>query len=175
MNGGFVSNELVAWAKQHIEWTLEDGAADYPDGVLMILIDENGQAAMSVGPFHELERRSLNHLIRRADDARRERDKTGVAPECLWAVKGDELIMDLPYEAHPSGASTLVNDIARTIGMPVRRGDDLFLSVANRQEKFDEVFLVSDEYGVVPASDMGGVRAHKYAGAYQRLLMSTKK
>ena len=48
--GGMVSTELVAWAKQHIEWTLTDGAADHPDGVLMIVVDDHGRAAMSVGP-----------------------------------------------------------------------------------------------------------------------------
>ena len=47
--------ELVAWAKQHIEWTLGDGAAANPDGVLMMIVDTEGRAAMSVGPYEELE------------------------------------------------------------------------------------------------------------------------
>ena len=33
-----VSQALVAWAKQHIEWTLEEGSAEHPDGVLMLII-----------------------------------------------------------------------------------------------------------------------------------------
>ena len=32
-----VSPQLVAWAKQHIEWTLGSGASRYPDGVLMVI------------------------------------------------------------------------------------------------------------------------------------------
>ena len=35
-----VSSQLVAWAKQHIEWTLAEGAAACPDGTLMLVVDE---------------------------------------------------------------------------------------------------------------------------------------
>ena len=36
VNGQAVSTQLVAWAKQHIEWTLRDGSALNPDGVLVL-------------------------------------------------------------------------------------------------------------------------------------------
>ena len=39
-----VSPHLIAWAKQHIEGTLKEGSQEYPDGVLMILLESNGQA-----------------------------------------------------------------------------------------------------------------------------------
>lgn len=174
LGGERVSMGLVAWAKQHIEWTLEDGSTEYPDGVLMIIVDDEGQAAMTVGPFEELKRRNLSNLLARARGARRECSHTKVAPETLWAVKGDELVFDLPKDSMPSGASTLVDDLARTIGMPVCRSENLLARVLKGNERFDELFLVSDEFGVVPAEDAGGQRALKFAGAYQKLLSSMK-
>ena len=69
-----VQKELVAWAKQHIEWTLGDGAAANPDGVLMMIVDTEGRAAMSVGPYEELEDTRLAALCARADLARRAGD-----------------------------------------------------------------------------------------------------
>ena len=48
VNSGEMDKALVAWAKQHIEWTLADGGALHPDGVLMLIVDESGRAAMTV-------------------------------------------------------------------------------------------------------------------------------
>ena len=49
-----VSPQLIAWAKQHVEWTLREGSAENPNGVLMLIVDEEGQAAMTVGPYEPL-------------------------------------------------------------------------------------------------------------------------
>ena len=43
VGGAPVSPQLIAWAKQHIEWTLSEGAARNPDGVLMVIVDEGGR------------------------------------------------------------------------------------------------------------------------------------
>ena len=66
VDGTPVSTQLVAWAKQHIEWTLSDGAARYPDGVLMVIVDEEGRAAMSVGPYEPLAVTTTSALAERA-------------------------------------------------------------------------------------------------------------
>ena len=80
-----VSPHLIAWAKQHIEGTLKEGSQEYPDGVLMILLESNGQAAMTVGPYQSLEesscgprknftaRRAANSLCTRSALASKER------------------------------------------------------------------------------------------------------
>ena len=61
-----VSTQLLSWAKQHIEWTLADGSAATPDGVLMLLMDAEGRAAMSVGPYEPLADTSAAALAERA-------------------------------------------------------------------------------------------------------------
>lgn len=174
VQGEPVPRQLVAWAKQHVEWTLEDGSVAHPDGVLMVVVDEQGRAAMTVGPFEELRHRAVRDLVDRAVQSLAEAEETRVAPESLWAVEGDVLVCGLSRDVHLSGATTLVNDLARTLGMPVRMDEDLVDRIRRDVEDFDEVFLVSDEYGVVPASNAGGPRSRKFETSYQKLLDSTK-
>lgn len=176
VNGGAVPQALVAWAKQHVEWTLGDGSAGYPDGVLMIVIDENGRAAMSVGPFKKLPSTTCRDLVRRARMAEREGRTTNVAPETIWAVRGDTLVWGISSEQYPSGSATLINDLARTVGMAVVRSDELIGELERGgREAYDEVFLVSDEFGVVPAADAPGARSSKFEAGYAKLLASMAK
>ena len=81
VNGRPVDQPLAAWVKQHIEWTLDKGASEHPDGVLLFVIDAEGQAAMAVGPYASLEDTSLAALVSRAARARQEAMQTGVSPE----------------------------------------------------------------------------------------------
>lgn len=175
LGGEPVSPQLVAWAKQHVEWTLEDGSAAHPDGVLMVVVDEEGRAAMTVGPFEGLRRHTLNDLIARAALSLKEAESTHVAPETLWAVEGGSLVCGLTQGASLAGATTLINDLARTLGIPVRMDEDLVEHVRVGEEDYDEVFLVSDEFGVVPASNAEGPRSRKLETSYQKLLDSTKQ
>lgn len=175
VNGDRVSTNLVAWAKQHVEWTLGDGSSSYPDGVLMIVVDENGCAAMSVGPFEKLGELGTAGLLRRAREAQREGSTTNVAPETIWAMKGDTLMWGIASDQYPSGSATLINDLARTVGIPVVRNEDLLDELERSPRAFDEVFLVSDEFGVVPAADASGLRSRKFAAGYQKLLDSMSK
>ena len=41
--------EPARWVKQHIEWSLAEDPSAVADGVLMLVVDEAGQAAMSTG------------------------------------------------------------------------------------------------------------------------------
>lgn len=174
IEGNPVPTQLVAWAKQHVEWTLEDGSADYPDGVLMLVVDEEGKAAMTVGPFEELERHTVNDLIERAALSLKEAEETRVAPESLWSVRGGVLTCGLSPEGHYSGATSLIMDLARTLGIPTHVDEDLVYALQHGSRDYDEVFLVSDEYGVVPASNATGPRSEKFATSYQKLLESMK-
>ena len=78
-----VSPQLIAWAKQHVEWTLREGSAENPNGVLMLIVDEEGQAAMTVGPYEPLAAMTASGLVDRATAAQQEADETSVAPETL--------------------------------------------------------------------------------------------
>ena len=176
---------LVSWAKQHIEWTLADGAAAEPDGVLMIVVDDQGRAAMSVGPYEPLTSTDAAALAVRARHAQEEEPVTQlvaagaaektkapearpVAPETLWGARDGVLCCALPEDAVLSGAASLVADLARTRHVAVRGGAD------PTEAGCEELFLVSDEHGVVPATDRAGEMGVRLAADYARLLDATR-
>lgn len=163
-----VADELIAWAKQHVEWTLADGAAaaGEPDGVLMVVLDDAGRAAMSVGPYEAPADRGLDALATRALTARDEAAQTGVAPETLWAWRDGGLAVGLEEGSVASGATSLVFDLATTLKIAVRYESRLDALV----DGADEALLVSDEHGVVAADGRGGEHAQRLADAYARLL-----
>lgn len=161
---------LLGWVRQHVEWTLERGAAAHPDGVLMLIVDEEGHAAMTVGPYEPLARPSLRSLAARALDAAAEGERTGVAPESLWLVRDDHLVFGCPADRHPSGANDLVAQLASTLGMAVVRDRGAAEAARTGRARCDEAFLVSDEHGVVVARDARGPRARRFRDSYERLL-----
>lgn len=165
-----VTDRLVAWAKQHIEWTLADGAAEHPDGVLMLVVDDEGQAAMTVGPYEPLDLTASGELALRAQDAEEEGEWSGVAPELLWAAKGDSLVCAAAPDARLSGCASLISDLARTLGIKVVRDKGLLISALAGEEGLGELFLSSDEHGIVVASDAGGPLAEKFRDSYLTLM-----
>ena len=169
-NGVRVSKQLVAWAKQHIEWTLTEGSAQHPDGVLMLVIDVDGKAAMTVGEYRRLPETSLVYLLHRATTARDESMSTGVAPEIVCAVADGSLVMGLPAGERSSGAASLVSDLARTVGIDVERREHLADDVAAHPPLYDEVFLVSDEHGIVVANGYEGSTSTRMRDGYERLM-----
>lgn len=170
VNGQPVTTELVAWAKQHIEWTLDKGAIDHPNGTLMLIIDTQGRAAMTVGPYTPLEDSSLAGLLRRAASAQAEARTTGVRPETLWVSRDDTLLWDPGVLGAPSGAASLVVHLATTLGIDVREQEGLCEAVARKALAYDEAFLVSDEHGVVPARDAAGTHGTRLSEGYGLLL-----
>lgn len=175
VNGQAVSTQLVAWAKQHIEWTLRDGSALNPDGVLMIVLDEKGQAAMTVGPYEPIDSPTAATLADRAIESAREAEETGVAPETLWVARGDTLVCGMGAAEDASGSVTLVCDLANTVGITVTREQGIAQGLLDNTLVYDEAFLVSDEHGIVCASDAAGPRGAKLAEGYERLLAAQKK
>lgn len=173
VNGDVLGTGLLSWAKQHIEWTLADGAAAHPDGVLMLVVDDAGQAAMTVGPYEELRATKLAHLVGRAQVARSEARETGVAPESLWIWRDECLYWGIDEDAHASGAASLIEDLARTLGTPVERSAQLLDDARARMLDADEAFLVSDEHGVVLASDDAGEEGRRLRDGYRTLLVRT--
>ena len=175
VNGHRISPELVAWAKQHIEWTLAEGSFEHPDGVLMLIVDHNGAAAMTVGPYEPLEQRHTRALIARAQGAAQERDETDVAPETLFAFIGGELLAGTASDAVRGGAASLVLQLAQTLGVPTTFQPDLAGLLSDGALEADEVFLASDEHGVVQASDRAGAQAERFSASYQRLFEKAGK
>jgi hypothetical protein len=175
VNGQAISTQLVAWAKQHIEWTLRDGSVLNPDGVLMIVLDDKGQAAMTVGPYEPIDSPTVATLVDRAIESAHEAEETGVAPETLWIARGDTLVCGMGAAEDASGAVTLVCDLANTVGITVVREEGIAKGLLVNTAEYDEAFLVSDEHGIVCASDAAGPRGAKLAEGYERLLAAQKK
>lgn len=55
---------------------------------------------------------------------------------------------------------------------PPLRDDGLLGAVLAGDAAYDEVFLVSDEHGVVPAADASGDRSERFRQGYAKLLAS---
>ena len=163
VNGAPLSHNMLSWAKQHVEWSLAEGSYTECDGVLMLVIDVNGNAAMTVGGYEPLADTGLAALIARAVQARTEAEETGMAPELLGAVADGRVFMVAFPEEHVCGAATLVEQLASTRGLPVEQvldaastaGDSATLLAAFREMAGSQAafFLASDEHGVVPAQE----------------------
>lgn len=175
VNGTPLSKQLVGWVKQHIEWTLTDGSHEYPNGVLMLMVDAEGRAAMAVGPFEELQDTNAAALAARARASEREGAQTEVAPETLWASQDGALLVNLAYGDVASGATSLVINLCETLGIPLERRATLLDEYIADPTQFEEVFLVSDEYGVVPSADASGKHARRFAEGWQTLLERTAR
>lgn len=173
--GKKLSRQLLAWAKQHLEWTLEDGTHDHPDGVLMLMVDAEGRAAMACGDYEPLPDATLATLLARAEQGSTEASETDVAPETIWVSRGRGLAVGMAPGEHPSGTASLVEDLAKTLGMPVERDPQLLARLADAAEKPAEAFLVSDEHGIIPASDASGALARKFADGWDRLLERSRR
>lgn len=157
VNGEPLTHNMLSWAKQHVEWSLAEGAYADPNGVLMLVIDVNGDAVMTVGAYEPLTDCSAAALIARAEVARAEAASTGVAPEVLAAVTADGRILLAVQEGEPlCGAATLVEQLAQTKGHAVERalyqgaGVDAALAAAGESAA---LALISDEHGMVLAAD----------------------
>jgi hypothetical protein len=175
IQGEVVSPEMVGWAKQHIEWTLDEGAVEHPDGVLMLVVDEQRRAAMAVGDFEPLPHASSRILASRAAESLVEAASTSVAPEALWLVEDGRLVAGIAPGTYPGGTTSLVLQLAETIGLPVRRDGEAAEEVLSGVADYDEAFLTSDEYGVVEARDAAGPVARRFVDAYAKLLESVKR
>lgn len=151
-----LSRGLLSWAKQHVEWSLaDDTTVPVPeDGVLMLVVDKTGQAAMSTGAYEPLPDTSAEALAQRAINAQREAQETDVAPEVLACVADGALTLGVAEEATLCGAASLAEQLARARGCAVTRDPALpFRALAGMGEAAQGALLLSDEHGAVLASD----------------------
>ena len=171
--GAPLTKQLLGWAKQHIEWTLAEGTAQFPDGVLMLMVDAEGRAAMAAGAYEPLADTSLAALAARATAALAEAASTGVAPETLWVAGAGELVCGLGEGAALSGASSVVADLAAAYGVPVRF-DATLVERARAGEGVGAQgaashLLISDEHGAVCAKGEPSALACRLAADVAKL------
>lgn len=141
-----LTTNMLGWVKQHIEWSLAEDVTVAADGVLMLVVDVEGQAAMSSGAYEPLADTSAVALAARAWEARDEAAETGVAPEVLCAMRAGTLTIGAPAGEHLCGAMTFVRQLAETKGLAVVYEPDLGRLASGCA---GVPFLVSDEHGVV--------------------------
>lgn len=180
VHGEPVSSGLLSWAKQHIEWSLAEDTSVLvgPDGVLMLIVDEAGRAAMSVGPYAPLADRAPSALVKRAEGAAREAKLTGVAPELLARAAAGVLEIGASAGDVLCGAADLAVQLAQTRGFEVRFAGSVGVLApkgapdpcgGNVADASSELFLLSDEHGVVPAGGRAGEVAEFLAQGYNTL------
>ena len=87
-------------------------------------------------------------------------------------ARGGSLVYGAGVGSISSGAASLVLDLAATLGIPVERADSLAEDL-EMGAACDEAFLVSDEHGVVPASDAKGPMGERFAQSWEALLAKT--
>ncbi len=90
-----------------------------------------------------------------------------MAPELLAAVNNGELAFVAPADEFLCGTATLIEQLAQTKGIPVTRVD------IPAQLK-GALFLVSDEHGVIPATETNAAEADAatvafFAEGYEKL------
>lgn len=179
IDGVALSMNLVAWAKQHIEWAVAEDAYHDHDGVLMLVVDDAGQAVMSTGAYEPLADVSPAALATRAAEARREAAATGVAPEVLCALEGDVLKVATAPGESASGVLSLVEQLVATKGAACQHVLTTPGNAPTAPELLEALgegalMLVSDEHGVVACTDMAEACAPLtpafFADAYARLL-----
>lgn len=163
-----LSAGLKSWARQHLEWTLAEGALQQPNGVMTLVVDEQGRALMGVEAYEPLAARTAAQLVERADTY-----ADDVVPgEVAWIARAGEagtaLIARVDGAKQLSGANSLVADLAKTLKMEVA------FDPAAQPQPDDQVMLVSDEHGVVGASDTDGACAERFGAYYNKLVGITK-
>lgn len=146
VQGEPLTTNMLSWAKQHVEWSLEAGDFTAVNGVLMMVVDINGNAAMTVGEYEPLADTTVAGLRDRAQRAQDEAAQTGVAPELLASVMGDVLTLTVPEGQHLCGTATLVQQLAQARKLEVKHADD-------SAQLEGALFLISDEHGIVVAAD----------------------
>lgn len=82
VQGEPLTHNMLSWAKQHVEWSLAEGDYTARDGVLMLVIDVNGNAAMTVGEYEPLTDTSAKALRARSAEAAPRPTKPAWRPSC---------------------------------------------------------------------------------------------
>ncbi len=152
VRGAPLTKNMIGWVKQHIEWSLAEDATVESDGVLMLVVDVDGQAAMSSGAYVPLSDVTAAALAARAMTAQAEASATGVAPEVLCMLSGDVLTVGSPADAFVAGAMSFIAQLAQTRALSIAYDPALPFRACSEMVA-GAMFLVSDEHGVVIARD----------------------
>lgn len=154
-----VSAPLQAWIRSRLEWTIENMTSEHPNGVLCIQVEDEDRVTVTVAPA-------------------REAPKAGCELEALkeygnvWFVSDGALT---PYEEPRTATDTLVRDLAKTLGYLVletvqtESASSACCATVCYENPGDELFLVSDEFGVVPQGNVIGPITQRMVECFDKL------
>ena len=148
---------VQAWVRSRLEWTCDNKLRELPDGVLVMKIDTEGLLEIELEPVGLAPAFDHDNLIWCQGTL-----LTSTHFKTLWVARGKELTPLPSTICH--AADTLVRDLAKTLGYEVTDRP------VPKEDFFDmECFVVADEFGVIPCSDLHGATTHKMMECFNKL------
>lgn len=152
-----VGPAVQAWVRSRLEWMQDNRLYEQPDGVLELTIDPEGDVAMSMHPVTEAPAFSPDQLVWDGDEL------AGCAlPGTVWVVD-DAQAHALPADIRHA-ADTFTRDLVTTLGRKMDDGP-----VTRDAVEPAEVFLITDEHGIVPCAGKGGAMTDKLTACFSKL------
>lgn len=164
-----LSNGVISWVIQHIEWTLPEGSSQEPDGVLVLQFDEKGRACMNIEQYAKPCITCARDLYAYAK-TEGTRPADGIDSEVIWTALDKDIYVWTDDKANLSAMNSLVFDLA------LQKKYNVHFTQVEHEAEFKEqlsrgfeAFLVSDEHGVIQAQDASGARGEFFAQCVNRL------
>ena len=152
---------LRAWVTSRVEQLLSgEYPLAHPNGVIVTTIDPAGEVDITIEPLGEGPTASDTALL--IDAAGALVDAAGAS---VWARLGDTILTPPMPPATPRGSRSLVLDLAKTMRYNVAEHAITPAEV----DRADELFLVSDVFGVIAVDNRAGEFAQKIATGLTKL------
>jgi hypothetical protein len=155
-----IDGPLQSWVRERLEWTLQNAIGDNPNGVLHLCLKPGGALTIAVTPRSETPQLTADDLV--TDDGRVERASIeGI----VWVIRGTSAVAstDKPLV---SAVSTVVRDLLITFKCDVSQhvliADELLACGT-------ELFVASDEYGIVPIFNHDGPMVQRLDECFKKL------
>lgn len=165
-----VSAPLLAWIRCRLEWTIDNLLAQNPEGVLCLDIDPTEDVKIALEPPRTVPTLTQNDLfvsrghiegvhIRDASDGEDPLDGVvWIETDGALAASAAELV---------SATNTLVRDLAETLGYRVTVEPVAIETIV--ETSVTGLFLVNDEFGLLPIDSAQGPIAQKMTECFDKL------
>ena len=152
-----IDGPMQAWVRTRIEYVLENHAAEHPDGAMHLVIAPDGKVTFSVEPLRELPQVGAGDVDVAAGTV------AGISDATVW-LAGEKRLVAAVQNGLVSAIDTTLRDLAATLGYTVEER-----AVASDDAQGLELFVTTDEHGVVTVEGCSGEQASKFAELLGRL------
>lgn len=152
-----IDGPMQSWVRTRVEYVLDNHAAEHPDGALHLVIAPDDKVTFSVEPLRELPALSA------ADVDVVSGSVAGIDDATVW-LAGEKCLTAAAPDGVVSAMDTTLCDLATTLGYTVQAR-----AVAADEVQGAELFVTTDEHGVVPVEGCSGEQAAKFAELLSRL------